>query len=427
MSTFEIPRLNDGTLISFYLAVEALHPGAELSASGFDNVRIQRDEIDNYIKRSSNNFYIKTITLSWPPNNGQHRYSLEFRRSSVLGGDRDPYLDQLKLQDSGVDRQSLPPDLGEKIFGLVSERLSPGFLENVGDRQSAKKLSKLFSAQADANSKTQRTLESFAQKIHNLVNIADDRINKQRKSDLESIQSQRKALEVEYNKRTSLLESERAELEELKKSLDDKSNTHARREIRREILQIVENRNRDFSLSESTNVKRNAIHKVFLLCLAAFASLFVINITLGESLTVSNTDTLSILFVKMIRNALPIGGFFATAAVYARWMTSWAQRHAEFEFAQRQFELDINRASWAVESSLEWRQSQGTAIPDSLLAGITRSLFEANTSKIDDLSALDALASALIGNSKLRLKIGDHEAEIDQKGMKRLGDASLEK
>ena len=39
------------------------------------------------------------------------------------------------------------------------------------------------------------------------------------------------------------------------------------------------------------------------------------------------------------------------------------EQHAQTEFQLKQFELDMERASWIVETSLEWKDAKGTSIP----------------------------------------------------------------
>jgi hypothetical protein len=110
-----------------------------------------------------------------------------------------------------------------------------------------------------------------------------------------------------------------------------------------------------------------------------------------------------------------------TAVWFLRWLTHWSARHADAEFQLRQLELDIARASWVVETTLEWKASQDTSIPDPLLDAISRNLFVAGEARNESAdSPADHLASALLGDaSKVKLKSGDHEIEYDRAAIKR--------
>ena len=113
------------------------------------------------------------------------------------------------------------------------------------------------------------------------------------------------------------------------------------------------------------------------------------------------------------------GGIFVW---YLRWLNHWSSRHADGEFQLRQTELDIDRASWVVETALEWKNSQQSAIPDSLLSSISRNLFQkpGEFDERDGPSAADQLASALLGEaSKVKLNIGGNEVELTRQGIKR--------
>jgi hypothetical protein len=99
-----------------------------------------------------------------------------------------------------------------------------------------------------------------------------------------------------------------------------------------------------------------------------------------------------------------------------RWMNRWFELHSQAEFSLKNFELDMERASWLVETSLEWKDAKGTAIPTELLKSLSANLFE-NSTKIEQVQhPADQLASALLGSSSsIKLKAGDSTLEIDPK------------
>ena len=110
-------------------------------------------------------------------------------------------------------------------------------------------------------------------------------------------------------------------------------------------------------------------------------------------------------------------GFF-----YIRWLNRWFQQHAKVEFELKQFQLDIDRASWLVETALEWKTSEGDAIPDTLLTSLTRNLFSGDDREQSEQlkHPADILASALLGTaSKAELKVGDSTLQFDGKELKK--------
>ena len=81
----------------------------------------------------------------------------------------------------------------------------------------------------------------------------------------------------------------------------------------------------------------------------------------------------------------------------------------------------MDRASWVVETALEWRRAEKSEIPVPLLEGVTRNLFAQDETKSPNQSAVDDLASALVGQaSAVKVRLGDNEISLDRKGLKGL-------
>ncbi|WP_348719983.1 hypothetical protein [uncultured Alcanivorax sp.] len=110
------------------------------------------------------------------------------------------------------------------------------------------------------------------------------------------------------------------------------------------------------------------------------------------------------------------GAFGASVIFYVRWMNAWFSQHASTEFQLRQFQLDIERASWVVETALEWKDAKGSTIPAELLGPISNNLFGAESTDSSVVTPADELASALLGTaSKVRLNVAGSELELDGK------------
>jgi hypothetical protein len=83
---------------------------------------------------------------------------------------------------------------------------------------------------------------------------------------------------------------------------------------------------------------------------------------------------------------------------------------------------NVDRASWVVETALEWRQEQQAPMPDHLIESISRNLFsKSEKDEGADMHPADYLASALLGTaSALKLKAGGAEIDLDRKGISKL-------
>lgn len=229
----------------------------------------------------------------------------------------------------------------------------------------------------------------------------------------ETAEENRKKLEAEYVAKVELLKVEIEELDNKRKELDDSSNTHARREIRRDILKEIKSRQSKFSLTEGTNNLRKPIAILMLGLVAIFVALSAISIK--EFYDVLQGDDLNKILIAGIKQAIYSAGAIGSFIYMIRWMNRWFELHSQSEFELKHFELDMERASWIVETSLEWQDAKGTAIPPELLDRLSNNLFTREKENIDPLQhPADQLASALMGSaSAVKLKAGDSSIEID--------------
>lgn len=219
-------------------------------------------------------------------------------------------------------------------------------------------------------------------------------------------------------KRKDLEEKER-ELDRQKREFDNRENTHVRRELRKQILDEVKRRTEAFRLSGSTNAMRVQIHIVLVLLILILGSSAIYFAThMLEMISASPTNAIGIVVLSIKQVAVSVGFGFAVV-FYIKWMNAWASTHAEAEFKVRQFQLDIERASWAVESALEWKDTPEGKMPPELLESITRGLFAEENQSMQEVRPADELASALFGSAaRVRLASGNSEVDLDVKKLR---------
>jgi hypothetical protein len=264
-------------------------------------------------------------------------------------------------------------------------------------------------------------------------------------------------LEVEFKERQTAIDAQSkenaAQLQKREEALavklaaiDDRNNTHVRREIRDRMLDDVKQRILKFGVSEATERKRQPVIAGMLL-LGGFIVLLLAwtVLEIGRANTTSfpatglptvlNSTSAHIALAPQGRDTngtSAIGSFalywlwarfaflslslLATILFYIKWQNKWADQHAASEFQLQQFYVDVNRANWVIESCLEWRKETDSAIPAELLSSITNGLFINPLTEPDRvMHPADELASALMGSaSKLNLKVGDSELEYDK-------------
>lgn len=244
----------------------------------------------------------------------------------------------------------------------------------------------------------------------------------------EQFQKKEEELKEDLAKREGILTKKEEDLEIKIKSIDDRDNTHARRQIRDGMLADVAERIQNFGVSEATAAKRVPVRVAIGVLLLVFIGLIVV--TLQDLSRWSDAPfyvakaadiSVDLLREKTIekywlwtRLTLLTFGLLGTFLYYIRWENRWAEQHIASELQLQQFHIDVNRASWVIESCLEWRKETGSALPKALISSITNGLFVDGRKELEAVvHPADQLASALLGSaSNLKLKLGENELEV---------------
>ncbi len=235
------------------------------------------------------------------------------------------------------------------------------------------------------------------------------------------VEEERLRAEDEYAKRQLSLDEKESALNDLKKQLDDRNNTHVRREIRSSLLKLAEDRLENFTISGTTKKQHLAVKS---------ASIIGFIILVGASAYFGSAVSIDPETKKYPAEAFALivkSGSYAAAAIalgswYLGWLNRWLQRIADSEFKLQQFRLDIERASWLAETVLEWKSSSQEPFPELLTARLSSGLFQASGTDADGpRTPASHLAEALLGSaSSAKLKLGENELNFDRKGLQRL-------
>ncbi len=225
--------------------------------------------------------------------------------------------------------------------------------------------------------------------------------------------SRSQQLDIETRRRQEVLDTRDADLKQRELDFDNRSSTHARRQIRQDVKKIIAERTESFHLSRDTTRKRLPIHVLFLTLIVSSGSLFLAALLGNLALPASLPSWFAAVRLPLITAALA-----AAIVFYIRWTDNWFRQHADEEMRLKRLELDIDRASWVVEMALEWKAEKGGEIPTELIDRLSRHLFETEPSHRVRHPSED-LALALLGASAgVSLKLpGGGEAKIDRKGL----------
>jgi hypothetical protein len=136
----------------------------------------------------------------------------------------------------------------------------------------------------------------------------------------------------------------------------------------------------------------------------------------------SSSESVQIIYLRL---GVTFAAIVATFILYIRWSDLWFRQHADEEFRLKRLSLDVDRASWVVETAMEWQQQNNGPIPAQLLEQLSRNLFATGPTAAPVRHPVEDLAAAaLAASSSLRLNLpGVGEATLTRRGVQRLHDA----
>lgn len=422
MSSRYVPKLKDRDLVQAFVKVAAAleEKSPKLVYIDVFNNKIPPETLEKLKKL--NGYEIRIISLSFD----NCTWRLRRREDAQF-----PHLDLVDALVSGnpAGPGNDPADSAAfyKASALISEKLSRP-LASAPDTPEG---TRLQSHQLVLNE-----LESVASKL--IVDTDEHRRrldqehidNERRRQELfdtssaesrKNIEDERLRLETEYAKRNGSLDERDVALNELKKQLDDRNNTHVRREIRSSLLTLAKERLDNFTISVTTRKHHLALNLTSIIGLVALAGTsfyFGSQISIDPSTKQYPPEAIALI----IKSASYAAATIALGSWYLGWLNRWLQKIADSEFKLQQFRLDIERASWLAETVLEWKSTSQEPFPELLAARLSSGLFQSQGTDADGpRTPASHLAEALLGSaSSTKLKFGDNELNFDRKGIQRL-------
>ncbi|MBW7964950.1 hypothetical protein [Bradyrhizobium sp. BR 10261] len=409
-----VPRLDDKALLNLIRELEGIHTPSNimLQAAGLDSVDLrnpgEKKAILDELEKEPGRYLITRINLTY-----QH-FNIYYIRNQEPGR-LSPFYDEIEINHN-ENQGGLDPQARIALLDHINRRVTLGGISQ-RDELAAKSIDDL---QAIYHSTILKLETSFAQQIEKITDWTVEQTTALEQEKLRlagEIATERERLMTEQETKLEALRRDAEALEQRRKDLDDRDYMHARRGTLGELRKRIIERQQKFTLTPETTRLRWPIHAALIVLILILLGVNVVTASTILNLDVGKVDwpVLAWAFGKqsVVTIAL-VGALF----FYVRWMNRWFEQHASAEFLLKQFELDINRASWVVETAMEWRRDQHSEIPAPLLEGVTRNLFTYGNSSAQDQSAADDLASALVGNaSGLKLKVGDNEINFDRKGL----------
>jgi hypothetical protein len=225
-------------------------------------------------------------------------------------------------------------------------------------------------------------------------------------------------LEAEFVLKYEDLKAREGALAERQKALDNRDNTHARRQKQEDLNKILQSFHASFKLTLDTAKKRWPVHGAFIAGLTVLAGLIGIN-TWHSFQVVAAGDTQPYWWYPLRLSVFTVG-FIGLLVYYIRWQDNWAQSHADEEFRLKRLELDGVRASWLVEVLLEWQREGKAEIPSELIERLGAGLFEVSAPRAGATHPVeDAIARVLGSSPSVQLDFPGGKVSLDKKSIDR--------
>lgn len=419
----KVDRLNDKEVWNFFRrAAELLDiPSVTIAIAGSAGgtaIKLADAEEVGKLSFDDDSYMLFSASLSGS------QFSISLSRGA---SDDTPFgFDNLRINNAQRDYNSgVDPYAEETLLQLgrlVSQTFVPTLASASGLYRDPATFKAIMQSHQRMLERMQKTITAVGEEAASARAKLEDEYWQKSSALLKENEKRRKELDTEVERIKARLAEDERHLEERKKALDDRDNTHARRALHSTLKQRLAEHAAKFELTDDTKGRRRPIHFAVWIAATSLVALIVFNSwALQDAFGDTTSATASIIMLLK-----PVGltvALLGLVSWYLRWMNRWFERHADAEFQLKQFELDIDRASWVVETALEWRFSQNSAIPQHLLDNISRNLFsKGEKDEAADMHPADYLASALIGKaSSVRLSVPGGEVELGPKALSGAG------
>ena len=240
------------------------------------------------------------------------------------------------------------------------------------------------------------------------------------KKDLEAeLRAQRDALQSEHEKQRQEVETERKNLDEYRKSIDDRAYTFARREDRARITETISARLSTPGLSDTTLDQRKNVHR---LLGALFSILVVAALFTGYELSTID-ETSSKFWVTLARLSILSSASVGVAVYAIQWARKIYFEDARVERELERYSYDLNRASWIIETILEAKKENGGIPSETWIIGVCNNLFGGSQKKESEDSALEAFSDLLRVAAKAHVGTDGASLEFSNAGTKKIANS----
>jgi hypothetical protein len=256
---------------------------------------------------------------------------------------------------------------------------------------------------------------SIAEQTAKRQSEIDRQLDTLRSENALSLEQSRSELQAGYDGKLATLDEREKLIAEREATLDDRQNTHVRREIHDKMAglpaEIME-----AGLLRHSHQSFFTMIMVAILVAGGLAALAVVT---GMQLS-RDLPANQLLFLEVTRVLLGLG---AGAAFWftIRQSANRYQQVARWEQQLNTFRLDVERASFLIEGDLEARKLGDSGLPEVMLQSFSRGLFTNDNSEPQDDTVGSAIVHLLSRPASLKIGPAGAEATFDKAGLKQSG------
>lgn len=407
-------RLNDRQIIKMMKAIEETF-GSENLAYRFGQIRLDADELDSLIG-SKKTFTIDAVDLTTE----RHKFVVRYRRGTTLRGvngqalidqrSPSPYLDEVIVTPNhGQFTNGAIPDVSDihNLTQILDAHLILKALNNSDDGKAGSAVNVLQAELADLSSLHTKMIEQASAER---AAFAEERQRISQEA-IEEFQTKREENKTYLEGEEARLKAIEDKIKEREKELDDRDHMHVRRQLRESITNEIRDRVAGALLPKGTSRLNIAIcaGSFLIACVAGYFAISsftsfdgLIAATAEQTAENANSNFQTWLIAEFLRGSL---SSFACIG-FLVYTVSWLRRTylANVKVAQdlQKYSLDINRASWTIETIMEMTTKEGRVLPDRWIDGVCHGLFQTSEQDHAEITPMEAWTALLSGAAKVQ-------------------------
>ncbi|AXO13531.1 hypothetical protein [Thalassospira indica] len=409
---FPTGRLNDAQIMKLMRAIVESF-GRLQESCRFGNVTLDLAELESVVGKKKT-FSIDAVDLV----TDVHKFTIYYRRGTTPtppnGQNQNinirvpsPYFDEVIVLP-GQGGSAVTPSATD-IHGLTQLINAHLILKtpDAGDGKAGSAIDILQAQLADLSALQTRMVEESAAERAAFA--------EERRKISDEVQEEIRSKRTEYK---NYIDQEEARISELErkvkakqKELDDRDHMHVRRQLRESITSEISDRVAGSLLPKETSNLNIAIcvGSFLIACVAGYFALSsfasfdnLITAAAEQSSQSTNSNFQTWLIAEFLRGSLSSFACIGFLVYTVSWLRRTYIANVKVSQDLQKYSLDINRASWTIETIMEMTTKEGRVLPDRWIDGACHGLFQTSEQDHAEITPMEAWTALLSGAARVQ-------------------------